>query len=422
MVASLVVAGSAQPVVTAISHVTVVDIDHGRLLPNQTVLIRGDWIDALLDGPRPAVPAGARVIDGSGRFLMPGLWDMHVHLTAGALPVLLRYGITGVRDMGGDLRELTKWRTRIAANPLEGPRLVFSGPLLAGPPATADDDTWIVTTPEEAARAVATLKAAGVDGIKVHEGLSREAYLAIVAAARTANLPVAGHVPATLTPGEVSTAGQKSIEHLEFVPDACLPMFQRAARATAAPAAAGCSAADLDLLLASLARRGTWLTPTISGFRAFVPPGDFHAILEGFAELVGPLRRHRLSILAGTDASGGINNPPGPSLHDELARLVAAGFTPAEALSAATLAPARYLGLETAGRVAPGAPADLVLLADDPLADIRHTTRIVSVIRAGKVVDVRLRARDLGLDVGVLPPGSSTPSPTSRASGSDTRP
>ena len=195
------------------------------------------------------MPASARVIDGTGKFLMPGLWDMHVHVNARALPVLLRYGITGVRDMGGDLRELTKWRTQIAADPLEGPRLVFSGPLLAGPPATPDDDRWIVTTPEEAARAVSALKAAGADSVKVHEGLSRDVYLAILEAAKQSALPVAGHVPATLMPDEVSAAGQKAIEHLEFVPDACLPMFQRTVRATGVPAAPGCSAADLDVLL-----------------------------------------------------------------------------------------------------------------------------------------------------------------------------
>ncbi len=189
--------------------------------------------------------------------------------------------------------------------------------------------------------------------------------------------------PASLTPIEVSDAGQKSIEHLEFVPDSCLGIFAPAASRAALPAQ--CNRAGLDSIAAHLERNGTWLDPTIGSFRVFAAR-QFPAILAGFKELVSLLRARRLRLLAGTDlGTSGI--VPGASLHDELGLLVDAGFTPIEALRASTISPAEFLGLDDSlGTVEPGKLADLVLLAADPLRDIRNTRTVVAVIREGRVI------------------------------------
>jgi len=231
-------------------------------------------------------------------------------------------------------------------------------------------------TAEQGIRAVDSLATRGVDFIKVHEGLSRDAYFAIVREARARHIPFVGHVPAGISPIEASDAGQLSIEHVEFIPDTCLGIF--AATSTT------CTHAALDSLLAHLARNGTWLDPTIGSFRIFAPT-QWPAIFAGFKDLVPLLRAHHLGLLAGTDL-GTTGIVPGASLHDELSLLVSAGYTPAEALRAATLNPARFLGLaDSLGTVEPDKLADLVLLERDPLVDIRNTRSIAVVIQGGTI-------------------------------------
>lgn len=349
----------------ALTHVTVIDVAAGAAIPDQTVVIRGRRIAIVGDAGTTTVPDGAEVIDGSGKYLIPGLWDMHVHLDSSDLAALVRLGVTGARDMGGDLEQLLTWRRRIEAGELTGPRLVFAGPMLRG-----------ALTPEQGTRAVDSLAARGVDFIKVHEGLSRDAYFAIARRARAKHIPFAGHVPAGIGPVEASEAGQRSLEHLEFVPDACLSIFGPAGT---------CTPERLDLILEQVAKHDTWVDPTIGSFRIFAPQ-QFPAILAGFRDLVPMIRAHHIDLLAGTDL-GTTGIVPGASLHDELALLVDAGFPPAEALRAATLNPARFLGLtDSLGSVARDKIADLVLLERDPLADIHNTRSIAAVIQGGKVV------------------------------------
>jgi cytosine/adenosine deaminase-related metal-dependent hydrolase len=352
-----------------ILDVTVIDVRAGTALPHRTVIVSGRRITAVDTSSKTSKSAfgsSGRVVDGTGHYLIPGLWDMHVHLDSTDLPALVHLGITGARDMGGDLDELLSWRRRIGADSLVGPRLVFAGPALKGE-----------MTPEQAVHIVDSLARRGVDFIKIHEGLPRAAYYAIGSAAVGKHLTFVGHVPELLTPIEVSNAGQRSIEHLEFVPDRCLPIFS-------VRGPPDCTA-SVDSVLDALARNHTWLCPTIGSFRIFAPQ-QFPAIQTGFAALVPRIRAWHIGLLAGTDlGSRGII--PGESLHDELDLLVQAGFTPAEALRAATLGPAEFLGLtDSLGTIEPGKVADLVLLDRDPLIDIRNTHSIALVVKSGRVL------------------------------------
>jgi imidazolonepropionase-like amidohydrolase len=367
----------------AITHVAVVDVERGTLLPDRTVLVQGRRIARVDSAPLVTRPSRAQVVDGTGRFLMPGLWDMHVHMddaqTAGQL---LSWGITGARVMGGGLEETLALRQQILAQRVPGPRLYVVGLALRGPQSPSDSGLEVVRTPEEGHGSVDSLAARRVDFIKVHEGLSREAWFAIARAAREHHLRLTGHVPTGLTPEALADSGLRSIEHLEFLPDPCLVIFDSTLRATRAPPPTGCGPADLEHLLAHLHQDSVWLDPTIGSFRVFAKR-QFPSILAGFADVAQLIRKTGVPILAGTDlGSAGI--VPGESLHDELALLVDAGYSLAEALRAATLNPATFLGIaDSVGKVDSGYVADLLLLEGNPLADIHNTRRIVAVIQAG---------------------------------------
>lgn len=209
-----------------------------------------------------------------------------------------------------------------------------------------------------------------VDFIKVWEELSRDAFFAIARASRARRLPFAGHVPDSVSPIEASDAGQQSIEHMEFVTPECLPIFE----GRAAPA--GCDAL-LETTLRRLAQNGTWLDPTVSSFRNFVGPERFPPLFAAFRRIAPMIRQSGVRILAGTDV-GSMKIVPGKSLHDELRLLVDAGWTPLEALRAATTSPREFLGLPP--------DDDDVLLDRDPLADIANTASIAAVIRGGTVI------------------------------------
>ena len=200
----------------ALDGVTVIDVESGRAEPGLTVVVEGERIAEV--GRRPAlrIPPGARVVDAAGRFLIPGLWDMHVHTAYGdwfpdarevALPLFVANGVTGVRDMGGDLDSLLEWRRDIAQGSLVGPRMVISGPMLDGPKPRFPSSVAIAT-PEDGRRAVSDLAARGVDFIKLQSLIPREAVFAIAEAAKKVGIPFAGHVPDAVRSGEMSAAGQ----------------------------------------------------------------------------------------------------------------------------------------------------------------------------------------------------------------------
>jgi imidazolonepropionase-like amidohydrolase len=435
-------APSAQIVIT---HVTVINPGTSSVQTDSTVVITGEHITAVFGaasgGGHFQPPKNARVFDGTGRYLIPGLWDMHVHSAFGdwfpggreiILPLFVANGVTGVRDMGGDVPVLFAWRKQIAAGEIVGPRMVISGPMLD---ALLPDgklrfpSSVAVSTPESAVAAVDSLKVQGVDFIKVQSVISHDAYLAAAAEAHKQGLPIVGHVPDKVRIVEAIAAGQKSIEHLMGSFEGCSTEEEKFIS----------GAGDLKLLLATydqkkcdaliglLAKSQTWQVPTLAWQRGgtfldqrdlqhqpldkYVPaywrevtwrrfteemmPGLLHDPLalrqEYFArnlQMVGAQHRAGVPFLAGTDAAPGVYIMPGFSLHDELANFVEAGFTPMESLQTATSNPAKFLGTEsTSGSIEPGKIADLVLLRANPLDDIHNTQKIDAVIANGRLFD-----------------------------------
>ena len=213
----------------AITHVTVIDMTGAEPRPDQTLLIKKDRIAAIGASNTVAIPRGAQILDARGKFLLPGLVDMHIHLTAAGepqgsrkfmLPLLLANGITSVRDMGGYLESLNPLRKEIAEGKRLGPRIFTPGPYLDGPPPSFQP-SLVVTNSVEASENVQQLVALGVDFIKVQSTLSRDAYFAIAQAATREHISFVGHVPDQVTAAEAAEAGQHSIEHLTNVLRGC---------------------------------------------------------------------------------------------------------------------------------------------------------------------------------------------------------
>lgn len=418
----------------AIINVSVIDATAPSPRRARTVMVDGNRIVDV--GPSRVGRASqcARVVDGRGKFLIPGLWDMHVHTVVPfgreLLALYVANGVTGVRDMAGDLDSLRRWRTEIAAGTLVGPRMLVSGPYLEGGEISIAH--ILARSPDEGAGAVDSLVSLGVDFVKVHGRLSPETYYAVARRARERNISFAGHVSSTIGAEAASDSGQRSIEHLLGVPVPCTPAESIALRPRfPVQAALGrCTSRSLASLYARLVRNQTWLTPTFTAayeiaewpnrslpgdslghylpdsLRQFVaamfpmpdgvPPGADSVGRAMFAKRltqVAAMHRRGVGILTGTDAPLR-NSPPGFGLHEELALLVRGGLTPFEALRAATYEGPRYLGmLDSAGTIAPGKVADLVLLAANPLRDIRNTRRIVTVIANGRLIDSEERER-----------------------------
>ncbi len=222
-----------------IQGATVVDVENGRLLPDQTVAVRGSRIVAVQSARTSHTPAGARVIDGRGKFLIPGLWDMHVHLfnqisrrppNAGwYFPLFVANGVTGVREMWvkePDVPALQDWRERIAAGALLGPRIAAAGALVDGP-GSIWPTTDQVTTAAEARRFVREAHRLGLDFIKTYYNVSPEAYQAIADEARSLGIPVAGHIPSLIRAADAAAAGHRSNEHLTQVREACSTQEQQ---------------------------------------------------------------------------------------------------------------------------------------------------------------------------------------------------
>jgi imidazolonepropionase-like amidohydrolase len=402
------------PTPLTLTHVTVIDGTGAPAKPDMTLLIEHGRIATL--GKTGAVPLAkdAQILDAAGRFLIPGLWDMHGHLSYagdGALALLIENGVTGVRDMGGDLEIIDHLRKEIAAGRRLGPHIVRAGPFVDGPKPWKD--RLAVTNAAEARRAVDTLKGRGVDFIKVHNGLSRDSFFAVADQARKRGLPLAVHLPSGLwtrpkgegvSVAEASDAGAKSLEHVEILLESSL--YSKGATAkTMEEAIAENSGEAGARLFARLVRNGTWYVPTLVAYhRGFSlwsgnpkeTAGSREIHLQNL-KLVQAMHRAGVEIMAGSDFSDWAL-VPGVDLHNELTLLVEAGFTPMEALQSATIKPAKFLGkLDSLGTIEKGKLADLVLLNANPLDDISHTRKIDSVIIGGNLVRVS-KLRDRWLD------------------------
>ena len=430
---------AAAPIV--IAHATVINPGTSSVQANRTVVITGDRITSVSDAAKFQPPKNARVIDATGQYLIPGLWDMHVHSAFGdwfpggrdiILPLFIANGVTGVRDMGGDAPVLFEWRKEITDGKIVGPRMVISGPMLDGylPNGKLRFPSSIaVTTPASALAAVDMLKTQGVDFIKVQSVISHDAYLAAAEEAHKQGLPIVGHVPDKVRIREVVEAGQKSIEHLMGIFEGCSTEEDKFIKGEG----------NLKLLLTTqdqqrcdsltklLAQNQTWQVPTLAWQRGgtFLDQRDVkHQPLDKYVpaywrdvtwrrftdemmpdllrdplalrqeyfarnlQMVGALHHAGVPFMAGTDTAPGVYIMPGFSLHDELANFVEAGFTPMESLQTATSNPAKFLEIEASfGSVEPGKIADLVLLRANPLEDIRNTQKISIVVANGRLFD-----------------------------------
>ena len=417
-----------------LNNVTVVDVRTGTLLSEQTVILKRNHIAWVGPSKSAEYPRNTASVNCRGLFLIPGLWDMHVHLVFGdwfpdaqeiSLPLFIANGVTGVRDMGSELDIVQGWRDEIEAGRLIGPRIYTSGPMLDGPKPRFPSSVAIATT-EDAHRAVTDLKRRGADFIKLQSLVPRDAVFAIAEEAKKQEIAFEGHVPDSVRASEMSAAGMKSFEHLIGIFEGSSPAeddFLKGSKtegrflATFDPVRAA-SLAEM------LAKNQTWQCPTLVWERGgnLIDVSDFskdtrvkylpaswknktwkrftEEITQGYGtddlatrkkfiekelEVVGNLHKAGVPFLAGTDTPAGVHIFPGYSLHEELQRFVAAGFSPLEALQTATINPARFFGMEEqSGSVEKGKLADLVLLSANPLEDITNTQKIAGVIANGR--------------------------------------
>lgn len=430
-----------------ISNATVVDVEGGELLAGRTIFVEGGRIVSIVAASRAAAPRGAREVDATGRYVIPGLWDAHVHSAAGTrwhFPLLVGHGITSVRNLHTTVDtalELTNAvKRRVASGELLGPRFLANGPIIDGHPASWPGAVAARTAADGRA-AVDSLAAGGADFIKVYDNLTPEAYDAIMAAAERRGIPVDGHVPFLVKAEHAAASGQRTVEHMSGInlgcaanadslrsefgsllerlssmsfPDNAVAFFTLVRSASDSRDPARCTGTvqayvdagvtvvptlvigdvDAEGLVADSARmrllpadvRGAW-----TGMAAGVP-GPIDAVFAG-AEWTAVdntrlLHEAGVPILAGTD----VGNPfliPGLSLHDELALLVAeAGLSPLDALRAATINPARTFGLaDSLGTVVQGRIADLVVLEANPLEDVGNVSAISAVVLHGRYLD-----------------------------------
>ena len=395
---------SGEPAATVIRDATVIDPGSGLHAPHWSVLMSMGTIQAL---GVIAEPPGAVVISGTGRFLIPGLWDMHVHLwNQRNLPELyIAFGVTGVRDMGSSFDRTTALRRDIEDGKTVGPHILTSGPGLDG---RSGDELRLpiltVSTPDQARRAVDEVHDMGADFVKVFTSLDLEAYIALLERARQLRIPVVGHLPTKVRVEDAIELKQASIEHLfglERVREARLrKAFAAAAgngvRFTPTLAmhkrtllqGAEAMAADPRISLIPPELRKDWGDPVKewtkakADFKETAPRTFVH-----YQETTRWLKESGVAILAGSD-TGDPFTIPGATLLDELALLVEAGLTPMEALRAATSEAAKFNRLEGMfGSIGLGMVADVVLLEGDPVADIGNVRRLANVCWRGRCFD-----------------------------------
>ena len=424
----------------ALTNVTVIDVETGARSPGSTVLISGSRIRAVGPVATVPVPSGARRVDGGNRFVVPGLWDMHVHLSMtgrSSLPLLLASGITGVRDMGGDVSRVIPWRDSVARGTLAGPRILTAGSIvergnwiravrglgerLQQPGLIAEMDRRLpLDSVSDGARMVDSLVKLGVDFIKIRNFPPPPVYFAFARAAKARGLRISGHGPPMGLVAQASDSGFITFEHsvLDFVNGSLVGGFDAMAPAERAA------------LFARFARNGTAFDPTLISTTSrciadspiqriirdstapdrpelrFASPTvraewrdqlamrqaddqpDWNPIYRSTLRDIREMAAAGMLILSGTDVPV-VTLIPGYSLYDELELLVKeGGLTPLAALATSTINPAKVMGLaDSLGQVKAGYVADLIVLDRDPTRDISAVRGLNAVIRNGKLLN-----------------------------------
>lgn len=430
----------------ALVQATIVDVASGKLVPGKAVLLKGGDILAVVDQARVKDYAPKRTVKLPGKYLMPGLWDTHVHFGGGPalieenkqlLGLYLAHGITTVRDCAGDLSDtVLDWRDLIRQGKLVGPKILASGPKLEGYKPLWKG-TIEVGTPEEVSKALDYLQSRSVDFVKITENTMKpEIFLEAVRQAKARGLQTSGHLPVQLTLDQVMQAGLGSIEHQSYALRGSTP---REAELTAQVAAGKLTSreamrasiesfdeATARATFRRMAAAGMSITPTLVGSQvtAYLDQDDHahddylkyigkglrktyewrvqraakddaaaiayrHASYEKAASLLPLMQQEGVNIIAGTDA-GFLNSfdYPGQGLHDELGIFVKNGLTPQQALQASVINGPRFMGkLERYGAVAQGKAADLLVLDANPLQDIANTRKVRLVVSQGKVYE-----------------------------------
>jgi imidazolonepropionase-like amidohydrolase len=413
--------GQAIKTMTAFAHVAVIPMDRERVLEDATVLVVDGRIHEIGAAAAVAIPKHATVIDGRGKYLMPGLADMHAHTwDEEDFPLLLANGVTTIRNLFGGPTHL-QWKRRIATGELNGsPTIYTAGPIIDGNP-----PIWpgpIVENADQARRTVAEQHAAGYDFIKVYSRLSRDAYDAILQESQARGIPVVGHVPDAVGLSAALRSGIKSIEHLSGYE----MLARKEIRAGEEASWARLDESQFAGIALETAKSGTWNCPTLVLFQHRVAPGEVEQLREFLGrpemrfvspEIVrswlpennylkhstparaassrekGDVMRKKLvrslhdagaRLLLGTD----YGNPfvvPGFSLHLELRNFVAAGLSPFQAIRAGTSDAAEFMNAASEwGTVAAGRRADLILLEGNPLEDVSIVGRPAGVMVRGK--------------------------------------
>lgn len=425
---------AADPI--TIDHVTVVDVADGTRTKDQSITFDGDRISAV--GPSLSLQQGRRV-DGTGLFVLPGLWDMHVHSHRERrwtyhYPLFRAFGIIGVRDAGTHLGSALALREQAKANPL-APRVIWGTPIVDGAPQV---NSFGLSAEDEASgrQLVQQLHRLGFDFLKVYDRLTPEAYRGLTSEARRLGMPVEGHVPLALSPDSAIAAGQRVIDHLTLIAESCSPAAMDATKAESTKAlgdsdsfsvltsdAIVAAMASFDVrtcspLFARLARERVWQVPTYVQLEGMANRGTMPSDWQERAKYVSPLLRQdwetaakqadpaeqadtkrmldiQLSLLkpmadagvpiiAGTDTSNEIWVFAGRSLHRELELFVDAGLSPLQAIQTATLNPRVYAGHDRSKPlIAGGERADFVLFAADPTVNIVNLGTIRAVVARG---------------------------------------
>lgn len=419
----------------------IIDLEQGGVKDHRLIGITDDTI-RLVDATSNRKKYDANTIfDASNKYVMPGLWDMHVHFRGGdslinenknLLPLFLAYGVTTVRDAGGDIsKSVLDWRREVAAGELDGPRIFTSGPKLDGP-----DPAWPgslrIETGEDIETALDSLESLGVDYVKMYDGsLSKEMYYGIIKAATARGLKTTGHMPLSADMVYATTLGLNGTEHLYYVAKSCSPLGDSLRQANPGYAMFDQIIATYDPIRAqgvfrTLAKNDVSITPTLHIVKTLAEVLDVDHQQDSLLDYVGkgiqktyegrvaranrareigknprqpmnalgmkilvPLYEAGINLLAGSDC-GAFNSYvyPGQSLHAELSRMVQAGLSPQQALRTSVLNGPKFFGLESYyGSIARGKVGDLIVLDGNPLENIQNSNGIHAVIHRGKVYD-----------------------------------